>query len=80
MTVFCDKQIVLSSAGIYQNSRWAVEREMKNNADGVMERSKSVVKSNKSVVKKKINNSSFLRGILDFTISANILQFFLSSF
>ena len=51
---------------------------MKNNADGVMERSKSVVKSNKSVVKKKINNSSFLRGILDFTISANILQFFLS--
>ena len=53
---------------------------MKYNADGVMERSKSVVKSNKSVVKKKISNSSLLRGILDFTISANILQFFLSSF
>ena len=53
---------------------------MKNNADGVMERSKSVVKSSKSVVKKKINNSSFLRGILDSTISAYILQFFLSSF
>ena len=53
---------------------------MKNNADGVIERSKSVVKSSKSVVKKKINNSSFLRGILDFTISAYILQFFLSRF